>query len=74
MNPTVKLDCKAALGTAEVDDERADWMLPAELHPVQSTSAQFLPQDVLNRCLAGAQVARRWDVMPMLVTARIHPM
>jgi len=59
MNSAIGLNGNAALGRAEVDDERTDRVLPAELHSIQATDAQFLPQDVLNRCLAGAWVARR---------------
>jgi hypothetical protein len=72
MNPTVELDYQAALRAAEIDDKRTDRVLPAELHPVQSPSTQFLPQDILNRCLAGAQIPRRSDVVPVLVTLRRH--
>jgi hypothetical protein len=72
MNSTVELNCKATLGTAEVDDERTDWMLPAELHSIQTPSAQFFPQDVLNRCLAGAQVPRRGNIVPVLMLTRAH--
>jgi hypothetical protein len=38
MNPTVELDYQAALRAAEVDNERTDRVLPAELHPVQATA------------------------------------
>jgi hypothetical protein len=34
VNSTIQLDCEAALGRAEVDDERTDWMLPAELDSI----------------------------------------
>jgi len=43
MNLTVQLDYEATLGTAEVDDERTDWVLSAELQSIQSPSAQFFP-------------------------------
>jgi hypothetical protein len=74
MNATIQLDHKATLRAAEVDNEQTDWMLPAELHPVQSPSTQFLPQEVLNRCLASAQIPRRWDVVPVIMSTRAHVM
>jgi hypothetical protein len=72
MNPTVKLNCKAALGSAEVDDERTDWMLPAELHSIQSPSAQLIPQHVFHRGLAGTQISRCGNVVAMLAMASTH--
>jgi hypothetical protein len=72
MNPAVELDDKTTLGTAEVDDESTDWMLPAELDSIQATTAQLFPQDVLNQCLAGAEVPCRRDVLAMLAMATTH--
>jgi len=39
VNSSIDLDNKSTFCAAEVDDERTDWMLAAELHPVQATAA-----------------------------------
>ena len=59
VNVTVEFDRKTPIRATEVDDERPYRMLPPNLQPIQSPSAQFFPQDVLNRCLASAQIPRR---------------
>jgi hypothetical protein len=72
MNSSFELDYQTTLGTAEVDDERPDRMLPAKLQPFQAPSAQFFPQKVFNQGLARAQISRCGDIVAMLAMAGTH--
>ena len=72
MDFTVKLNHKAPISAAEVDDERTDRMLSAELHPIQATPAQRIPQEILNPRLVGSQIPRCRDVVSVLVASPSH--
>jgi hypothetical protein len=65
MDRAIELDREATFGAAEVDHKWANRMLPAELQPIQATTAQFFPQEVLSRRLASPQVSCRGDVLPV---------
>jgi hypothetical protein len=54
----IELDAEAALDTAEVEDERPDRVLAAELQAVQPSTAQRLPEELLGGRLALAQISR----------------
>jgi hypothetical protein len=43
VNAAVEFDGQSTFWAAEIDDERSDWMLSAELQPIQSTTPKRLP-------------------------------
>jgi len=65
MHLAVELDGEAAFDAAEVEDERPDGMLAAELQPIQTTPAERRPKHILSCRLAGAQVTSGGYVVAM---------
>jgi hypothetical protein len=65
MHLAVELDDKMSFDTAEVKNERTKRMLSAELHPIQTPSAESCPKQVLSTRLASAQVASGGHVVAM---------
>jgi hypothetical protein len=54
MHLAVEFDCKAAFDAAEVKNEWSNGMLPAKLHPIQTTPTERRPKQVLGPRLASA--------------------
>ena len=69
MNSTIELDHEATLRAAEVDDEGTNWMLSAELHSIQATPAQFIPQEILDLRFTGTQIPHSRDVVPVVASS-----
>jgi len=55
---TVCFDDKACIPTEEIDDERSDGMLTAELGVHDLPTAQNLPKPLLSRCGSTSQSTR----------------
>jgi hypothetical protein len=54
VNASIKLDGKAALNTAEINNERTNWVLSPEFQTIQSTSPQLRPEQVFSPRLANS--------------------
>jgi hypothetical protein len=54
MRSSIDLDRQPTFDTTKVEYKRSYRMLPAELQPVQATTAKSFPKSIFCRCLAGA--------------------
>ena len=63
MDGSVQFDGEADGGTAEVENERADRVLTAELQAGESTSAELHPQQFFSSRHLLPQRPRHWDVV-----------
>ena len=63
VNLAVELDDEATIGAAEIDDERPDGVLAAELQTVEAAIAEGVPEDFFGEGLPSSQVTSRWHVV-----------
>ncbi len=49
MDYAINLNNQAVFGTVKIDDERSNWVLPAELYTIQLTVTQRSPKPDLRR-------------------------
>jgi hypothetical protein len=68
VNAAVELDGQSTFRAAEIDDERANCMLSAELQPVESTTPKRFPQVILSPGFTMSQIARGRDIVAVLLT------